>query len=143
MKHRALNVFAVLAVTGLLVAPMAFGDQIDRLKADIPFDFIVGNKTLPAGTYHVQCAANRVVTLFGIDRKGAAMVMTQAQYSTTPAAGKLIFTRYDNSYFLSQVWRPGVNTGGLVPKSKTEREMALKTARGASTEIAVYPTTSR
>ena len=137
MKHRIVNVLAALAIASLLLTLAAFAQNLDRLKADIPFDFIVSNKTLPAGTYQVHCAANGVVTLQGADQKAAAMVLTQGSYSRKPVTGKLIFSRYDNSYFLAQVWRPGIETGNLVRPSKLEREMANRAARAASTEVAL------
>ena len=137
MNHRTLNVFAVLVIAGLLVAPAAFS-QADRLKADIPFEFIVGNKTLPAGTYQVHCGTNNLVTLQSVDQNTAVGVLSQPGYAVkAPVTGKLIFTRYDNSYFLAQVWRPGVNSGSLMPKSKMEREAATRVARPGATEIAL------
>lgn len=37
---------------------------------------------------------------------------------------KLVFTRYDDQYFLSQVWSPADNTGLELPKSRSERTLA-------------------
>jgi hypothetical protein len=139
MKNHALNIFAMLAVAALLATPLAFA-QSAYLTAVIPFDFVVGDRTLPAGSYQVVCSPNGspTVTLRGVDVKAVHIALTQATRSAKlPKEGKLIFNRYGNSNFLAQVWRPGVSQGNLLPTSKTEREMAARAARGGTTEVAV------
>src|SRR5579862_10059594 len=49
MKKQLLIVFA-----GLLLAVGSAYAQSSRLVADIPFDFIVGNKVFPAGQYEIK-----------------------------------------------------------------------------------------
>ena len=139
MKNHALNIFAMLAVAALLATPLAFA-QSTYLTAVIPFDFVVGDRTLPAGSYQVQCNLHGAPTVIlrGVDVKAAHIVLTMATNSAKlPKEGKLIFNRYGNSNFLAQVWRPGVSQGNLLPTSKTEREMAARAARGGTTEVAV------
>jgi len=139
MKNRAFNILAMLAVAALLATPLVFA-QVEHLTANIPFDFIVGNQTLPAGTYKVACSPNGAptVTLRGVDVKAVHIAITQATRSgKVPAEGKLIFNRYGDSNFLAQVWRPGIHQGNLLPASKTEREMAARVASGGTTEVAM------
>jgi len=44
---------SVLCGLGLLLAAAATPAQEARVKAQIPFDFVVGNQVLPAGEYLV------------------------------------------------------------------------------------------
>ena len=48
----------------------------------------------------------------------------------------VVFKRYDNQYFLSQVWVSGRSTGSEIYKSKQERTVERELARRA-----VKPTT--
>jgi len=40
--------------------------------------------------------------------------------------GTLVFNRYGNDYYLSEVWPAGGSTGRELLKSHTERELARK-----------------
>jgi hypothetical protein len=50
MKRQAFSLISLLTL--LLVAGSAIAQTV-HVRADIPFNFAVGNKTLPAGTYDV------------------------------------------------------------------------------------------
>ena len=45
------------------------------------------------------------------------------------AESKLIFNRYGNKYFLSQIWTAGSKSGRELPKSQRETELAGKQAK--------------
>ena len=53
MKQQALRTIAILGFLLMLTAAPAYS-QAEQLRANIPFPFIVGEKTLPAGTYRVE-----------------------------------------------------------------------------------------
>jgi hypothetical protein len=94
---------------------------------NIPFAFVAGNTTLPAGEYRVQkLDGNSAVLLIRCsDASTAAMVLsntTQAKKIQTQS--KLVFKRYDNRYFLSQVWAEGSIRGRELLKSRAEKEAA-------------------
>ena len=141
MKNRALNVSAILALAALVAIPMAFAAD---LAVNIPFDFVVSNKTLPAGAYTVECNRDGAptVVLRSVDSKAALIAVTAAVGGgKIVREGKLIFSRYGDTYFLAQVWRPGHRTGNALPQSRMEREMASRTGAGATTELALGPKT--
>ncbi len=129
MKHRALNIVAMLGAAALLACPALLA-QSEYLKANIPFDFMVGANTLPAGTYQVKCTEpSNAVVFQATDVKAALVAMSiRSRSATIPVTGKLIFTRYGDTYFLAQIWRPGIALGNLLPKSKAEKEMAARIA---------------
>jgi hypothetical protein len=97
------------------------------MVADIPFAFTAGNATLPAGEYRVQkLDGNSAVLLIRCsDASAAAMVITNAAQAKEPQSqSKLVFNRYDNRYFLAQVWTAGSIRGRALPKSSQEKELA-------------------
>ncbi len=119
-------------LAGLLVLSSMAATQVARAQetmvADIPFAFTAGNATLPAGEYRVQkLDGNSAVLLIRCsDASAAAMVITNGARANEPQSqSKLVFKRYDNRYFLSQVWTAGSISGRELPRSSQEKELAL------------------
>jgi hypothetical protein len=119
-----------IAVVAMLVAAIAAGQcyaQHLSLKADIPFAFQVGNRTMPAGEYGIQRALAENPSLQRIRRtdSGAnAVAQTVLMYAkdgkSEPA---LVFHKYGNSYFLSEIWT-GEAQGRKLYQSDREKELA-------------------
>jgi hypothetical protein len=102
--------------------------------------------TLPAGEYSIKVAAPER-TLLLIDRKDAAassFLNTEAVVTTeTQTESKLVFNRYGDRYFLSQVWTEGNSRGRQLLKSAREKEMAQIETQGQVTLVAGLPRTNR
>jgi hypothetical protein len=131
-------VFATLSSLTLLAVPAAFAQNSTALRADIPFEFRVGTKTLPAGQYYVRAEAPRgYVTIHCFSCKVGMAIMTFAASRNTSREGKLVFSRYGNSHFLSSVWAPGDAQGRELPKSKVEREFVSSNAPAGVTTVAL------
>jgi hypothetical protein len=112
---------------GLLFAVSGVQAQENGVKADIPFDFVVGNQVLPAGEYLVtaQGSANQAILIRSTDSKIAAMKTTFSCASANPSKDtKLVFHSLGGRYFLWQVWAQGYSQGRELPKSSAEVEMA-------------------
>ncbi len=126
-----LSLVPVLAVTA------AFAQNVTLMEANIPFDFTVGQKTLPAGRYTVDRGlVPTAVVIRSEDSKKAVIVIVQAAYSNAwHDTGSLVFDRYGSSYFLSQIWTPG-RDGRSLPPGKREREMAARLATPVRASVA-------
>jgi hypothetical protein len=125
MKKRAF-VTATLFVFSLIVAAQVVRAD-DPMLVNIPFSFVAGDVTLPAGEYRVQkLDGNSAVLLIRCsDASTAAMVLSNtAQAKDIQTQSKLVFKRYDNRYFLSQVWTAGSIRGRQLLKSRAEKEIA-------------------
>ncbi len=122
MKNRIL---ATVALATSMMTTAAYAQSSLEVRADIPFQFRIGGRLLPAGTYTVKSLSQDTVLVRSLDWSQAAMAITNpVQANGTPAEGKLVFQRYGDAYFLSEVWHPGSEAGIQVRKSKAEREMA-------------------
>jgi len=135
MKTNLLGIFTVAALT----ASAAFAQSSTRVQANVPFDFIVGNRTLPAGEYKVmsQGPAPGTVMIQAADGKGAVILLALPLYSVVERhGGKLVFHRYSDTYFLSEIWGPG-NEGRRIRTTSRERELATKAAPGNTTVAAL------
>jgi hypothetical protein len=115
---------------GLLLVASAVQAQSNGVKADIPFDFVVGNQMLPAGEYTVsnQGSVNQAILIRSDEGNSAALSLTQSCSSHNPSAKtKLVFHTMGGRYFLYQVWTQGNYSGQQLPKSKAEVELARNT----------------
>ena len=126
MKRQAYTVIAMFVLVGsMVVAARAQTSGRTQLIANIPFEFNVGNKTLPAGGYtvtRVNLASDQVVLqLRSRDGRAAAMVPMTYVISKTQESAKLIFRRYGNHYFFAQAWVGGDASGLEAPRSRAER----------------------
>lgn len=128
-----------LAVT-LLMTSVAFASGIlmPDLKANIPFDFHVGGKNMPAGEYKIlQTSTPGVLKLSAIDFTANAVVITQTETGTKAAkANRLDFRKYGNQYFLGAVLVEGANTSRYIPVSSEERKTADRSRFLAGHEVA-------
>ena len=133
-------------MTSLLLLSLMAAAQVvqaqEALVVNIPFEFVAGKLTLPAGEYRVEkLEKNSVVVLTHCTQPGAsAVVMTIAAQANEPQSdSKLVFNRYGNLYFLSQYWMAGSSRGQLLLKSAREEEIfriAKTETRGQVTLVA-------
>ncbi len=115
-----------------LFAAASLGAQVaQQIKVDVPFGFHVGPSILPAGQYTVCAdAGSGLVQIRSADSKSAAMILSHSVRSrATLDTGKMIFHRYGDEYFLSQVWKPGSDLGRELPVSRREMEVAANAQR--------------
>ena len=101
----------------------------DKAVANIPFAFSILDKTMPAGQYTVQHASidrpGLIVFQNVADGHSAAVLApsSAASYSTKDKAdAKLIFHRYGDRYFFSEVWSSNGSLCGKAQPTKLERE---------------------
>jgi len=136
MQKYAYQVLTALTLVAWLMVPATHAQSI-MLKADIPFNFVVGDTQLPSGEYHVKQLRPGVIQVQDKVTRSSAIVMTTGvQTGKTSDVGKLVFNRYGDNYFLSRIWEPSSITGRQLPKSRLEREVAVNFALGQTTVAA-------
>jgi len=122
----------------------SFLAKTKRTNPRIPFSFVVNGKTLPAGEYSVRQPNSGInesfVRIQGTVQKVGALVMstpTMESSSARPGTARLVFHRYGDQYFLSQIWTAD-DRGGQIPQTRKERETASHwTASHESVEVAL------
>ena len=122
----------VFVMTSLLVLSILAASRVARAQenmvVNVPFAFVAGQAALPAGEYRINLSASSsALLLTPIDNPGAsAFVVTMPTQANEPSSdSKLVFHRYGNRYFLSQLWRVGSSSGRQLRKSAREKEIAL------------------
>lgn len=97
------------------------------IQVTVPFDFTIGSKSFPSGDYVVRSGmAQTVLAIQSVDGHSAAMTLTTPMYGHNESGGaRLIFNRYGDRYFLSQVWDG--SQGRELSRSTSEKELIAKT----------------
>ena len=128
------NQVKYFALLGLLLVTSALSvhAQPERSKASkISFSFTVGQKTLPPGEYTVEPNrkdSDNVWLVQSRDGRVSALFTTMTvRASETQERGRLVFHKYGDQYFLSQIWRTGERGGRELRMAHKERELAKNT----------------
>jgi hypothetical protein len=126
MKRQIAN---LLSVFGLLLVAACANAQNVNVKANVPFDFVVGNVTLPAGAYSIQSINDGIgsptLMIRGTSNKVGRLVGSNAAENLNPAASShLLFHRYGDTYFLAQIWVQGEQRGRALSMTRREAEVA-------------------
>jgi len=135
MKIRRL--YATLPAILLLAASFVGQTKPGDATVDVPFSFIVAKQKLPAGHYTVTTVSDGVIRVHGVESQGILVPVHSVEGPVLQGSGKLVFHRYADTYFLSEVWIPGTHIGRQAFRSKAEKEMA---AGRTESEVAVLTT---
>jgi len=96
------------------------------LRAMIPFDFSVRGRTLPAGEYEISriSGAPDIISISGVTNHDHEVFETEpVDAKRVSSRAEIIFNRYGDSYFLSEVFGGGEQMGRELPKSRQERNL--------------------
>lgn len=115
---KRITAIALLTFASCVTAARAL-DVDPSVQANVPFDFIVGDRVLPAGTYKITEQSAGVIMIQNRDKH--VTVLTLAEGDDATKGNKLIFDRYGDRYFLSEVLCPHSNLTVQIPASKMEK----------------------
>jgi hypothetical protein len=121
----------VVAVAFMTAVASANGQSSRTVIATVPFEFKVGDRALPAGDYTLGTISDSssALVIRNQDSNRAAVRLTMPiEVSKASDKGKLVFHRYGQNYFLSEVWSGGETTGRQLSKSKQERTIESQLA---------------
>jgi hypothetical protein len=120
----------------LLVGSAGAQEPGTSIRASIPFDFVVKGKTLPAGEYEIRRLMDEPIGLLirnVHDKHDNVVFETEPKIDRAiTKRDELIFNRYGDTYFLSEVVTAGEQTGEELNPSHKERELKREMARNQS-----------
>jgi hypothetical protein len=128
---KRITAIALLAITNLVMAGNSFA-QSNGVRATVPFDFTVSGKLLPAGTYTIKPVSESVIAITSHDQPVSALSLVNQNSNKSPGAGKWIFHRYGDQYFLSEILCDQADMDLEIPTSKQERQVQRQEAALAS-----------
>lgn len=136
MIRNFVGILIALAVSLLISVPNTYAQTVT--KATVPFAFTVGQSEMPAGTYTISSVSDSAIVIRNSNTaKGVVSLFLSEQASSSDGIPKLVFNRYGDKYFLSQV-SPGSGHGVMrLPASKLEKEVRIASIHGGSPHKAV------
>ena len=126
---KRISAIALLSLASLLTAGSAMA--ADRAQANIPFAFNVGDMVMPAGDYTISDAGWRpsgVIEIRSADAKHATLTTAFGDAKKPVNGGELVFNRYGDKYFLTEVLCPAGGMSVKLPTSKLERRARINEA---------------
>jgi len=128
MMKKFFSVVAAGCLLSLLVVGSTRAQEPGtEIRVQIPFDFTVRGKTLPAGEYEIRRINDEPIGLLirnMHDKHDNVVFETEPKIDRSiTKRDELIFTRYGDNYFLSEVVTAGEQTGEEVNPSHHEREL--------------------
>jgi len=132
---------------GLVVITTASANAQSRatpIKVNIPFDFIVADKTCPAGEYTVrrfqQYTSDIILEISSRDGRTRLLRLTNSAQTITPKKQvTLLFHRYGDQHFLYQVWQAGSTSGRELIRSRGEQQIVQKSRNAEGLARAMPP----
>lgn len=128
MTKKLYSMFAMLSLCLMLAVVSVHAQSGNKLTVNIPFDFSIGNQTLPAGEYSVKQFSQRSMLIESADGRTRAIAQTPRIVQDGANEGtpqeKLVFHQYGNQYFLAQIWMFRGSDGRELNQSDAERQAA-------------------
>ena len=115
--------YALMLAGLVLVSAGTSTAQTVGLRVNVPFEFNIAEKVLPAGQYLILAPQGGMLKISGPN--GAAAIATTNQVSghRPDGPGQIAFNCYGQRCFLSQFWTARTETGEQVIKGKLERDL--------------------
>ena len=126
MKSLRSQITICLLFTAAAITVSAQTTNQRLMKVHIPFAFSVENHSLPEGEYRIfTVTPERSIRIVSSDGKHSAIVNTLPNYANLPSENsRLVFHRYGDEYFLTQVWTAGQDVARNPLSTKRAMEIA-------------------
>jgi hypothetical protein len=140
MKKRAYASLMILSLLIALAAAPVRAQFSSPLTVKIPFSFVVGDKTMPAGEYTLKPATDAglrsKLLIRSRDGRQTAIISTNlTQANEVQSKARVTFNRYGDQYFFSQIWMPSTEYGREIPKSDVEARLIASGAKKQTVAI--------
>jgi hypothetical protein len=125
MKRQFLILIAIAAFATSLTTN-ASGQTGKTLKANVKFDFQIGDRIYPAGKYQVESISSQSDNILQIRSVGDAnktqIILANHSTADKRQTPKLVFEKYGERYFLTQVVFDFGQWGYSIQPSRRQRE---------------------
>lgn len=128
---------ALVGFAVLLMATAGYA-QTTKVAATIPFNFIAGDRSYPAGDYLFSNNNGNVLLIASTENiANNKMILSQACETLSPSDKTiLVFRQMGGNYFLQQIWVAGRTRGRELPRSKSEIQLAQQHETSESVIVA-------
>lgn len=146
MKKELIKGFTML----VLIVVMALATAVvtakaqasNKVIANVPFEFSVGYKTIPAGECIVRTVASAGDALLiqsGDEGTSALRLTAATERAKDKSRARLVFHRYGQRYFLAEVWSGAGASGRRLLQSQEEHAIERELAKIAASSKPAHP----
>jgi len=131
-KKSVLFLLAAVVVAALAIAPAHA--QGAHASFTIPFDFVIGQTKMQAGTYRIGTQGNFVASIDGDGKATYSLLMAASDAASHDGRPCLRFTRYGKESFLNTI----VFSNGAsfdLPRSGREKEIMARVTSGQQVDV--------
>ena len=131
MKYSIGRFLASLFVGVLLLGSAALAQQLNNhvVAFVVPFEFTIGQKTFPAGSYSLVRTEPYLLELRDADKHSLTQIVTRSvEASKAPDQSKVLFYAEDGRHILGQVWLGRETLGQEIYRPKNGSVVAKHSA---------------
>ncbi len=139
MKSSLFAVLIIVLGTAITSTP-AHAETGSRVSVNIPFDFVIGNAPLKAGSYTVEQVELGILSFSGQDGQEHRFALTVIGNSANGSHhSHFVFTRYGTETFLNKVFLSADNDCNQLPRSSLEKKLVRDQAVGDEFSLLIEP----
>jgi|SRR5579864_5002278 len=131
-KKSVLFLLAAVVVSAVAIAPAHA--QGSRASFNVPFDFVIGQTKMEAGTYRIGTQGNFVAMVSGAGKTSYSVLMAAGSAATHEGQPYLRFTRYGRESFLNTIVFSEGSSFDL-PRSSREKEIMARVTSGQQVDV--------
>lgn len=128
MKKHAFKIIVAASLLALFSVTPTHAETEGVIVAKVPFNFSIRERTLPPGDYIftlVQIGSADALKVTSADHRTVVVVPTRPAHArATKLEPKLVFSRYADRYFLSEVYGLDDTTSQQLSKNRDEDRLA-------------------
>lgn len=125
MKRQFLMLIAIAAFATALTTT-ASGQTGKTLKANVTFNFQIGDRIYPAGKYLIESSTGQSDNILQIRSLGDAntnqLILANSSNAVKTQTPKLVFQKYGERYFLTHIFFGSEQWGYSIIPSRGQRE---------------------
>jgi hypothetical protein len=118
----------LFAVAGFFAAGSALA-QKHAVQTTVPFDFAVGSKILPSGTYTITPVSDDQIEIRNWDKHFVVLTSAYATVQQSKNGGELVFDKSAGHYFLREILCEFAAMNVNLPPSKLEKRTHVEEAK--------------
>ena len=136
MKKQMLVASTILSLVVTLMVKSVSAQSSHYFRVIVPFEFEISDKRFPAGEYIVRRVSSdrpQWLAITSVNAQTRQTVLThKIRNGTLQSESKLVFRRYGDQYFLSQIWEDGDTDGHELPRSRGEADLQRLMAKNTA-----------
>jgi hypothetical protein len=124
---KRITAVALFTIAGFLTAGNALAQQ-HSVRATVPFDFTVGGKVLPSGTYTINSISDSGIEIRSREAHVAMLAPAFASSEQSKNGGELLFEKHGSRYSLREILC-GSALNVALPAEKWNKNTRMEEAR--------------